>query len=166
MRWNKTIENLGNKINEIDICPEKESQINNYKEKENNSINFNIDGKKFVIKAKWYFSYNEKNEKIININLSTIYPGSQIMHWAIYKSKSPKKWSLPPKLYYPKLTRKINNILETEFILNEKKERIISLELPNRLNNKEYIEGIHFVIYDPIKDIWYNNFGYNFTIKF
>ena len=163
---NQTTEKAENKDRESNNNPIKEKFNYSDNENGNNSISFNIDGKKFIIKAEWNFSYNKKNEKIIIINLSTIYPGSQIMHWAIYKSNSPKKWSLPPKTYYPKLTKKINNILETEFILNEKGERIISLELPTKLNNKEYIKGIYFVIYDPIKNIWYNNFRNNFIIKF
>ncbi len=78
-----------------------------------------------------------KNEKLINVNLSTIYPGSQIIHWAVYTSKSPTKWCLPPKSYYPQLTKRVDNALETEFYsTSENKERIISIKLPIKLNNK------------------------------
>ena len=85
----------------------------------------------------------------------------------MYTSKSPTKWYLPPKSYYPQLTKRVDNALETEFYsTSENKERIISIKLPIKLNNKNDIDGIYFAVYDPIKNLWYNNFGNNFQIKF
>ena len=148
----------------------KEDKIHKNKKDiiKNKSMSFNIDGKKFIIDVFLNFEYNDENQKVINIKLSTIYPGSQIIHWAIYKSNAPKEWSLPPKSYYPKFTKDIDNkALETEFCKSdEKEERIISINLPRKLNSKEHIEGIYFVVYDPVKNIWYNNFRRNFKIKF
>lgn len=153
-----------------EIEHDKEDKIHKNKKDiiKNKYMSFNIDGKKFIIDVFLNFEYNDENQKVINIKLSTIYPGSQIIHWAIYKSNAPKEWSLPPKSYYPKFTKDIDNkALETEFCKSdEKEERIISINLPRKLNSKEYIEGIYFVVYDPVKNIWYNNFRRNFKIKF
>jgi len=88
------------------------------------------------------------------------------MHWGIFTSNSPKAWLLPPKAYYPKLTNENKNALETKFdVSKEKQERIISIILPKKINNED-ISGIYFVIYDPIKNLWYNNFKRNFKIQF
>ena len=146
----------------------KKKSIKYYNNNKNNSINFNIDGKKFIIKVKWCLSYNEKSEENINVKLSTIYPGSQIIHWGIFTSNSPKTWSIPPKEYYPKFTNEnINKALETKFEnFKDKQERIISIILPKQLNKNENVEVIYFVVYDPIKNLWYNNFKRNFTILF
>ena len=132
-----------------------------------NFITYKIDGIYFVIDVEWSFSYNDKNQKNINIKLSTIYPGSQVIHWAIFKAKSPKDWILPPKSYYPKLTKKVDYALETEFCPpKENNERTISIILPEKINKKDKIEGIQFAVYDPIKNMWYNNFKNNFIIHF
>ena len=156
-----------NEAKELKNYPKESKNKNNNNSNKKKPIIYNIDNKKFIVKVNYYFEYNTQNQKYINIILSTIYPGSQIIHWAIYTSKTPKKWTLPPKSHYPKLTKELDNALETEFYSSsEKEERIISIYLPRKLNNKESIEGIYFVVYDPIKNIWYNNFGKNFKIKF
>lgn len=132
-----------------------------------NFITYKIDGIYFVIDVEWSFSYNDKNQKNINIKLSTIYPGSQVIHWAIFKAKSPKDWIIPPKSYYPKLTKRVDYALETEFCPpKENNERTISIILPEKINKKDNIEGIQFAVYDPIKNMWYNNFKNNFIIHF
>ena len=156
-----------NKTNSNNKNKEVKNKHNHNISKKNKPIIYNIDNRKFKIKVIWSFSNVNKNEKLINVNLSTIYPGSQIIHWAVYTSKSPTKWCLPPKSYYPQLTKRVDNALETEFYsTSENKERIISIKLPIKLNNKNDIDGIYFAVYDPIKNLWYNNFGNNFQIKF
>ena len=156
-------------INNIYRTLSENSDKNFKKEKEKkDSIIFNIDGKNFLIKVTWHYSYISNNEENINITFSTICPNEKIVHWGVYKINSPKNWLIPPKSFLPSSTRIVNNnkALETKFPSSEKNgQRVISMVLPRKLNN-EYLGGIYFVIYDPIKNIWYNNFHRNFNIIF
>ena len=90
------------------------------------------------------------------------------MHWGIYKSSSPKDWCMPPKSCFPKLSKSIKDrALETKFCSSKNNnERTISITLPKKISYNEYIEGIYFAIYDPVKNIWYNNYRNNFNIQF
>ena len=161
-KWENSIpKNIEQNIPKNDIISKRDQDSNDV-------LIYKIDGKKFEIHVKWFYIMSKEKEQNINITISTIYPGSQIMHWGIYKSSSPKDWSMPPKSCYPKLTKNVNNrALETKFSnSNNNNERIISIILPKKISYNDYIEGIYFVIYDPVKNIWYNNFKRNFNIQF
>ena len=151
----------------------KKSNENN-KNNDNNDNNkketivYNIDGQKFIIKVTYYYFIDKDKEEYINITFSSSFPSSNIMHWGIYKTSAPNVWALPPKSSYPNFTKEVNNkALETKFTSTQiNGERTISILLPRKLDNNDNIIGIYFVIYDPIKNIWYNNFKKNFKIQF
>ena len=141
---------------------------NNYHNSEGkDSIIFNIDGRNFLIKASYTYSNSSEEGKVINVKFSTTSPGSKIVHWGLYKSISPKIWILPPKSSYPNFTKEVNNkALETKFPNSQVNgQREISFVLPRKLDDG-YIGGIYFAIYDPIKNLWYNNFKKNFNLVF
>ena len=164
---NKNTEDKNMKNNEI-----KSINLNNNNSKYNNtegkdSIVFNIDGKKFLVKVSYNYSNSSGEGETINIKFSTTSHGSKIVHWGLYKTNSPKIWVLPPKSSYPNFTKEVNNkALETKFPNSQVNgQRIISFALPRKLDG-EYIGGINFSIFDPIKNLWYNNFKKNFNLKF
>lgn len=162
---NQIIKKTENRSKEKKITEKKTPKK---KDKNKDVLIYNIDGKKFEIHVKWFYIMSKDKEQNINITISTIYPGSQIMHWGIYKSSSPKDWSMPPKSCFPKLSKSIKDrALETKFCSsNNNNERTISITLPKKISYNEYIEGIYFAIYDPVKNIWYNNYRNNFNIQF
>ena len=165
---NKNTKNKNMKNNEI-----KNINFNNNKNNYNNnkegkdSIIFNIDGKNFLIKISYIYSNNSGEGETINVKFSTTSHGSKIIHWGLYKANSPKIWVLPPKSSYPNFTKEVNNkALDTKFPNSHVNgQRAISFVLPRKIDD-EYIGGIYFAIYDPIKNLWYNNFKKNFNLKF
>jgi len=140
---------------------------NNNNSEEKDSIVFNIDGRNFLIKALYHYSNNSEDGEIINVKFSTTSPGSKVVHWGLYKANSPKIWILPPKSSYPNFTKEVNNkALETKFPNSQVNgQREISIVLPRKIDG-EFIGGIYFAIYDPIKNLWYNNFKKNFNLVF
>ena len=156
---NKYIDLNKNEKNEKDEKDEKD---------EKEPIIYNIDGNKFIIKASYNYTSSSGNEQNIDVKFSTNCSGPKIMHWGIYKTGSPKAWSLPPKASYPNFTNEVNGgkALETKFPNSLKNgQRIISMSLPRKVDD-ENIEGIHFTIFDPMKKIWYNNNKTDFNVKF
>ena len=130
------------------------------------------------ITAKWYYINNKKlkNEKFdeeedsiedekVCIKITTTSKNILILHWGIYKSNHGLNWFKPPKESYPPETKEIDKMsVETEF--PEKGERAIQFILPRGKGLKDYIGGVNFVIYDPIRKIWYNNYRKDYQIKF
>ena len=158
--------NYSNNDNNHNINHNINNNINNNSEGKNSKI-FNIDGRNFLIKASYLYSNNSEDGEIINVKFSTTSPGSKIVHWGLYKSISPKIWILPPKSSYPNFTKEVNNkALETKFPNSQVNgQREISFVLPRKMDGG-YIGGIYFAIYDPIKNLWYNNFKKNFNLVF
>ena len=140
---------------------------NNNNSEEKDSIVFNIDGRNFLIKALYHYSNSSEDGEIINVKFFTTSPGSKVVHWGLYKANSPKIWILPPKSSYPNFTKEVNNkALETKFPNSQVNgQREISFVLPRKMDGG-YIGGIYFAIYDPIKNLWYNNFKKNFNLVF
>ena len=168
------IKNINYKNNNNNKENNNNNKENNNNNKENNNNNegkdsnvFNIDGKKFLVKISYNYSKSSGEGEAINIKFSTTCHGSKIVHWGLYKTNSPKIWVLPPKSSYPNFTKEVNNkALETKFPNSQVNgQREISFALPRKLDG-EYIGGIYFAIYDPIKNLWYNNFKKNFNLKF
>ena len=131
------------------------------------------------ITAKWYYINKKKikNEELneekedsneeekICVKISTTSKNILILHWSVYKANHGLNWFKPPKESYPPETKEIDKMsVETEF--PEKGERSIQFVLPRGKGYKDYIGGVNFVIYDPIKKIWYNNYRKDYQIKF
>ena len=88
-------------INNIYKTLSENDDKNFKKEKEKKGwIIFNVDGKKFLIKVTWHYSYISKNEEYINITFSTICPNEKIILWGIYKINSPKNWLILQNLFF------------------------------------------------------------------
>ena len=114
-RKSKSHKKKENDINNIcrTLSGNEEKNFNKEKEKKD-SIIFNIDGKNFLIKVSWHYSYISNNEENINITFSTICPNEKIIHWGVYKINSPQNWLIPPESFLPRSTRIVNNkALET-----------------------------------------------------
>ena len=182
-----------NKIEEIKIKEAKKEEI---KEDNNNTImddfekepeegyehsqieltEFDI-SPEIKILAKWYYINKKKSkeeeekdeeqneEEKVKIKIGTTSKNILILHWGIYKSNHGLNWFKPPKESYPPETKEIDKMsVETEF--PEKGDRSIQFILPRGKGLKDYIGGINFVIYDPIRKIWYNNYRKDYQIKF
>ena len=107
---------------------------------------------------------NEEEEKVC-IKIKTTSKNILILHWGIYKSNHGLNWFKPPKESYPPDTKEFDRqSVETEF--PEEGDRSIQFILPRGKGLKDYIGGVNFVIYDPIKNIWYNNYRKDYQIKF
>ena len=132
------------------------------------------------ITAQWYYINKKKlkneekdeedkedsdEEEKVCIKITTSSKNILILHWGIYKSNHGLNWFKPPKESYPPETREVDKqAVETEF--PEKGERSIQFILPRGKGLKDYIGGVNFVIYDPIRKIWYNNYRKDYQIKF
>ena len=131
------------------------------------------------ITAKWYYINKKKikteeldeekedsnEEEKICVKISTTSKNILILHWSVYKANHGLNWFKHPKESYPPETKEIDKMsVETEF--PEKGERSIQFVLPRGKGYKDYIGGVNFVIYDPIKKIWYNNYRKDYQIKF
>ena len=127
--------------------------------------------------AKWYYikkkklnddeeeEKDESEDEKVKIRISTTSKNILILHWGIFKSTHISNWFKPPKEYLPPDTKEIDKMsVETEF--PEEGDRSIQFILPIGKGYKDYIGGINFVIYDPIKNKWYNNYRKDYQIKF
>ena len=135
----------------------------------------------FLITAQWYYltkkntedeNENEKDEdpekeEKVHIDIKTKKTGKIIFHWGIYKAMSGLTWYCPPASSYPPNTKVIDKLsVETEFPAPKKGERVISITLSRGEGYKNYIGGINFVVFDPVKNFWYNNYRKDYQIKF
>ena len=174
---NQTVENVEEK---------KDDEIDNFvKEPEEGYEHSQIELAEYEINpeikitAKWYYINKKKikNEELneekedsneeekICVKISTTSKNILILHWSVYKANHGLNWFKPPKESYPPETKEIDKMsVETEF--PEKGERSIQFVLPRGKGYKDYIGGVNFVIYDPIKKIWYNNYRKDYQIKF
>ena len=174
---NQTVENVEEK---------KDGEIDNFvKEPEEGYEHSQIELAEYEINpeikitAKWYYINKKKikteeldeekedsnEEEKICVKISTTSKNILILHWGIYKANHGLNWFKPPKESYPPETKEIDKMsVETEF--PEKGERSIQFVLPRGKGYKDYIGGVNFVIYDPIKKIWYNNYRKDYQIKF
>jgi hypothetical protein len=84
-----------------------------------------------------------------------------VLHWGIYKNVPIKEWFHPDRENYPRETKEFDNFaLDTEFI-DDGNESAIEFNLP-----KNDALGISFVFHKPNGNVWYNNSGNDFQIKF
>ena len=128
------------------------------------------------LKAKWYYIDKkrpvneeeeddpEKEEKV-HIKIIAKTKKKIILHWGIYKAMYGLTWYKPPKESYPPNTKEIDQMsVETEF--PQCGNSSIEIIIQRGKGYKDYIGGLNFVIYDPIGNIWYNNYRKDYQIKF
>ena len=106
---------------------------------------------------------NEPEEKV-HLNISCAGADGVILHWGIFKAMYGSQWFHPPKASYPPNSKEMDEMaIQTPFSLKTKK---IVMTIPRGTGFKDYIAGLKFVIFDPKRNVWYNNGGQNYSIEF
>ena len=109
----------------------------------------------------------EKSEKV-DLIFTTNYKDRLILHWGIFRAFHDTEWLHPIKECYPEYSKEFDKkAIQTEFMEDETEdEPSIRIMLPRGKGFENVIGGINFVIYDPEKNKWYNNYRKDFQIKF
>ena len=163
--------------------PITENSTDFIKEPEEGYTNSQIESTDFEISptikltAKWYYINKKKpedegeddepdEEEKVHIQLTTNSKDPLILHWGLYKAMYGLTWYKPPKESLPPRTKEINQMaVETEFP-QDKSPRSIEMIISRGKGYKDYIGGINFVIFDPVGNVWYNNYRKDYQIKF
>ena len=109
----------------------------------------------------------EKKEKV-DLIFTTNYIDPLILHWGVFRAFHESEWIHPEKECYPEFSKEFDKkAIQTEFTQDESEDwPSIRIMLKRGIGFENVIGGINFVIYDPIKDRWYNNYRKDFQIKF
>ena len=109
----------------------------------------------------------EKSEKV-DLIFTTNYIDPLILHWGVFRAFHESEWIHPEKECYPEFSKEFDKkAIQTEFTQDETEEwPSIRIMLKRGMGFENVIGGINFVIYDPIKNWWYNNYRKDFQIKF
>ena len=109
----------------------------------------------------------EKHEKV-DLIMSTNYQDRLILHWGVFRAFHETEWLHPLKECYPDYSKDFDDkAIQTEFVEDESEdEPSIRIMLPRGKGFENVLGGINFVIYDPEKNKWYNNYRKDFQIKF
>ena len=109
----------------------------------------------------------EKSEKV-DIIFTTNYIDPLILHWGVFRAFHESEWIHPEKECYPEYSKEFDKkAIQTEFTQDESEEwPSIRIMLKRGMGFENVIGGINFVIYEPIKNRWYNNYRKDFQIKF
>ena len=131
------------------------------------------------VKAQWKYLHDktyhpkeddedpEKSEKV-DIIFSTNYQDRLILHWGVFQANNKTEWLHPLKECYPEYSKDFDQkAIQTEFTEDETEdEPSIRIMLPRGKGFEKVLGGINFVIYDPEKNKWYNNYRKDFQVKF
>ena len=106
-------------------------------------------------------------EEKVNIEIYST-KNNIILHWGIFKAMYGNTWYHPPRSCYPLNSKEMDAMaIQTPFPLcRSPLQRKIKIKIPRGSGFKDYIAGFKFVIFDPTKNVWYNNGGKDYTIKF
>ena len=109
----------------------------------------------------------EKKEKV-DLIFTTNYIDPLILHWGVFRAFHESEWIHPEKECYPEYSKEFDKkAIQTEFTQDESEDwPSIRIMLKRGIGFENVIGGINFVIYDPVKDRWYNNYRKDFQIKF
>ena len=109
----------------------------------------------------------EKHEKV-DLVFSTNYQDRLILHWGVFRAFHDTEWLHPLKECYPDFSKEYDKkAIQTEFLEDESEdEPSIRIMLPRGKGFENVLGGINFVIFDPEKNKWYNNYRKDFQIKF
>ena len=108
-------------------------------------------------------------EEIVDLLFTTESKKKLILHWGIYKSLRTTGWFHPNKENFPPNTKVFDEkALETEFSYEKKDDKVqkIHMRLPRGQGYSNIIGGLNFVFFDPVNNIWYNNWRKDYQIKF
>ena len=131
------------------------------------------------IKAQWKYLHDktyipkeddevpEKFEKV-DIIFTTNYQDRLILHWGVFQANNKTEWLHPLKECYPDFSKEFDaKAIQTEFTEDETEdEPSIRIMLPRGKGFEKVLGGINFVIFDPEKNKWYNNYRKDFQVKF
>ena len=109
----------------------------------------------------------EKKEKV-DLIFTTNYVDPLILHWGVFRAFHESEWIHPEKECYPEYSTEFDKkAIQTEFTEDESEEwPSIRIMLKRGMGFENVIGGINFVIYDPIKNRWFNNYRKDYQIKF
>ena len=109
----------------------------------------------------------EKFEKV-DLIFTTNYIDPLILHWGVFRAFHESEWIHPEKECYPEYSKDFDKkAIQTNFTQDETEEwPSIRIMLKRGIGFENVIGGINFVIYDPVKNRWYNNYRKDFQIKF
>ena len=109
----------------------------------------------------------EKFEKV-DLIFTTNYVDPLILHWGVFRAFHESEWIHPEKECYPEYSKDFDKkAIQTNFTQDETEEwPSIRIMLKRGIGFENVIGGINFVIYDPVKNRWYNNYRKDFQIKF
>ena len=109
----------------------------------------------------------EKSEKV-DLLFTTNYIDPLILHWGVFRAFHESEWIHPEKECYPEFSKDFDKkAIQTEFTQDETEQwPSIRIMLKRGMGFENVIGGINFVIYDPEKNRWYNNYRKDFQIKF
>ena len=109
----------------------------------------------------------EKHEKV-DLIFTTNYIDPLILHWGVFRAFHESEWIHPEKECYPEFSKEFDKkAIQTEFTQDESEDwPSIRIMLKRGIGFENVIGGINFVIYDPVKNRWFNNYRKDFQIKF
>ena len=109
----------------------------------------------------------EKHEKV-DLIFTTNYQDRLILHWGVFRAFHETEWLHPLKECYPDYSKEFDKkAIQTEFVEDESEDKpSIRIMLPRGKGFENVLAGINFVIYEPEKNKWYNNYRKDFQIKF
>ena len=120
------------------------------------------------IKIIWnYIAPNSNNdEEKIHFKIYLYTEGRYMFHWGLLHSNSGHDWHLPPRDCFPPNSREVDNkACQTEWPQGH--ERFIEFTFKRgNPNSNDYVSGLVYVIYNPVKNTWNKNFQRDFTIRF
>ena len=119
------------------------------------------------IKIIWNYIPPKSNddEEKIHFKIYLFTEGRYMFHWGLLYSNSGHEWHRPPRESYPPNSKEFEKALQTEWPSGN--ERYFEFTFPRgKPNSNNYVSGLVYDIYNPVKNTWNNNFQRDFTIRF
>jgi hypothetical protein len=89
-----------------------------------------------------------------------------MFHWGLLHSNSGHDWHLPPRECFPPNSREVDKkACQTEWPQGHERYIEFTFKRGNP-NSNDYVSGLVYVIYNPVKNTWNKNFQRDFTIRF
>lgn len=96
-------------------------------------------------------------------------PDDLILHWGMSK-KNPGEWGPPDDKYFPLETKRFTDgkACQTKFIKDQDKPdfREIKMDIKWIQELEPAVKSISYVLHEPKKNAWHNNWGKDYHIKF
>ena len=111
----------------------------------------------------------ENKEEVKKNNVYTLYLYTNckeelIMHWCVGK-KALENWDMPDKNFLPENSKILTDAIQTSFIKDSEYPELKSIKFVFPAETLG-VKAINFVVFQPEGNVWYNNYGVNYQIKF